>query len=216
MNLVKQAKEKVVVWGAGGHAKVVGQLLRDNGFELSGFVDDINPFRGGEQFCGAIVSTRVDTFLATGVEKIIVAIGDNPIRVRKASFAEAKGFSLISAAHPRATLAPGIQLGTGSVVMAGAVINPGSVIGRNVIVNTLAGVDHDCTVAEGAHVGPGARVAGSVTICSLAWIGIGAIILEGITVGENAIVGAGAVVTTDVPPNTVVTGVPARVLKERN
>lgn len=47
-----------------------------------------------------------------------------------------------------------------------------------------------------------------------AWIGAGATILPGVTVGENAIVAAGAVVSRDVPPNTVVAGVPARVVKE--
>jgi len=46
-----------------------------------------------------------------------------------------------------------------------------------------------------------------------AWIGAGATILPGVTIGENAIVAAGAVVSRDVPPNTVVAGVPANVVK---
>ena len=46
------------------------------------------------------------------------------------------------------------------------------------------------------------------------WIGAGATILPGVTVGENAIVGAGAVVTKDVEPNTVVGGIPAKVIKK--
>lgn len=45
-------------------------------------------------------------------------------------------------------------------------------------------------------------------------IGSGAVILPGITIGENAVIGAGAVVTKDVPPNTVVAGCPARVLRK--
>lgn len=53
-----------------------------------------------------------------------------------------------------------------------------------------------------------------VKICSNVWIGAGAIIMPGITVGENSVVGAGSVVTKDVPPNTVVVGNPARVLRE--
>jgi acetyltransferase-like isoleucine patch superfamily enzyme len=46
-----------------------------------------------------------------------------------------------------------------------------------------------------------------------AWIGAAATVLPGVTIGENAIVAAGAVVTTDVPPNTVVAGVPAKVIR---
>jgi len=213
---MSQTKEKVFVWGAGGHAKVVGQLLKENCFEVVGFLDDVTPSRSGEQFCGAMVSASIDSFRMLGVLKLIVGIGDNSVRERKARVAEAKGFRLISAVHPRATLAPGVEVGPGSVVMAGAVINPGSVIGKNVIVNTLAGIDHDCAIGDGTHIGPGVRLAGGVTIAHQAWIGIGAIILDGIKVGENAIVGAGAVVIKDVPANVVVVGVPARVMRERN
>jgi acetyltransferase-like isoleucine patch superfamily enzyme len=46
-----------------------------------------------------------------------------------------------------------------------------------------------------------------------AWIGAGATVLPGVTVGENAVVAAGAVVTADVPANTVVAGIPARVIR---
>ena len=53
-----------------------------------------------------------------------------------------------------------------------------------------------------------------VKICNNVWIGAGVIIMPGITVGENSVVGAGSVVTKDVPPNTVVVGNPARVLRE--
>lgn len=53
-----------------------------------------------------------------------------------------------------------------------------------------------------------------VVIKRNAWIGAGATILPGVTVGENSVVAAGAVVTADVPANTVVAGVPARILKQ--
>ncbi len=53
-----------------------------------------------------------------------------------------------------------------------------------------------------------------ITIGDRAWIGANATILTGVTIGENAVVAAGAVVTHDVPPNTLVGGVPARVIRE--
>jgi len=53
-----------------------------------------------------------------------------------------------------------------------------------------------------------------IVIKSKAWLGAGATVLPGVTIGENAIVGAGAVVTADVPANTVVAGIPAKVIKQ--
>lgn len=53
-----------------------------------------------------------------------------------------------------------------------------------------------------------------VVIKNDAWIGTGVIILPGITIGEGAVCGAGAVVTKDVPPNTIVAGVPAKVIRK--
>ncbi|HVG16919.1 MAG TPA: hypothetical protein VM935_18245 [Chitinophagaceae bacterium] len=55
--------------------------------------------------------------------------------------------------------------------------------------------------------------AGKIHIKRYAWIGAGAIVLQGVTIGENAVVAAGAVVSKDVPANTVVGGVPARHIK---
>jgi len=59
-------------------------------------------------------------------------------------------------------------------------------------------------------------IAGTVRLEEDCWIGAGAIIYPNITIGARSIVGAGAVVTKDVPPNTVVVGVPAKVIRKLN
>lgn len=87
-------------------------------------------------------------------------------------------------------------------------------IGRNV------GIGHQVTICTSTHeMGPAERRAGTayakpVTIGDGAWIGARATILPGVTVGAGAIVAAGAVVACDVPPNTMVGGVPAKFIKE--
>ena len=87
----------------------------------------------------------------------------------------------------------------------GIQIGDGALIGHNVV---LATINHDLNPEENRknHYAP-------ITIGAHVWIGSNAAILPGVTLGDWAVVAAGAVVTQDVPPRTVVGGVPAKVLK---
>jgi acetyltransferase-like isoleucine patch superfamily enzyme len=82
-----------------------------------------------------------------------------------------------------------------------------------VIVNSGAIVEHDCELDDFVHIATGARLAGRTRVGTGAHVGAGATVREGITIGEGALVGAGAVVVADVPPWTVVVGVPAHRLR---
>ncbi len=104
-------------------------------------------------------------------------------------------------------------------------------IGKNVFINfdcvflDLGGITIEdnvliapkvCLLSETHPISPkerGSLVPGHIRIKKGAWIGAGAIILPGVTIGENAVVAAGAVISTDVPANTVVAGIPARIIK---
>jgi acetyltransferase-like isoleucine patch superfamily enzyme len=104
-------------------------------------------------------------------------------------------------------------------------------IGKNVFINfdctflDLGGITIDDNVmlapkvsllSEGHPVAVNDRqtlTAGRIHIQKNAWIGANATILQGVTIGENAVVAAGAVVSKDVPANTVVGGIPAKIIK---
>jgi UDP-N-acetylbacillosamine N-acetyltransferase len=207
---------RVVIWGASGHAKVAAGILRAAGFEISGFIDEINPDRRGEIFCGSLVcDTWQDliNFQQNGINNIIIAFGNNKQRYEKGLFAEALGFNLINAIHRSAVIAEDITIGAGSLVAAGAIVNPGSTIGRLAIINTAASVDHDCVIGEGVHIGPGVRIAGHVTVGKCAWLGIGSTVIDKVRIGANSMVAAGAVVIADVQEAVLVAGVPAKVKK---
>ena len=79
-------------------------------------------------------------------------------------------------------------------------------IGQQVVIATL---NHDLHPERRANMTPK-----PVKIGNKVWVGAHATILPGVTVGDGAVIAAGAVVTKDVPPNTVVGGVPAKVIKE--
>lgn len=207
---------RVVIYGAGGHAKVVADILRLNNFQVVGFVDGVNFGRKDTDFYGSTVlggdEVLVD-LLCSGMNKVVVGFGDNRLRVKVSERLSVMGFELLTAVHPNAVCAGDVKIGDGTVVASGAVVGPSSKIGRNVIINTQASLDHDCVVGDGAHVGPGAIVTGVVEVGEYAWIGAGAVIADHKKIGAHAIVGAGAVVVKDVHEAVVVMGVPARVAR---
>ncbi len=206
--------QSIVIWGAGGHAKVVADAARASGWEVAYFLDD-DAVRQGENFAGATIhgpSTQLFTADADRTRILFVAIGGNAARARCLTEAQRAGYPIASLIHPSAIVSPSAQIGCGSVIMAGAVVQADARIGEGVIINTGASVDHDCVVGDFVHLAPGARLTGEVTVGDQTLVGAGAVVIPGIRIGRRAIIGAGAVVISDVPDGQTVVGVPARVV----
>lgn len=208
----------LVIWGCGGHARVVADIVRlQNKYEILGFLDDLHPSRRHRPFCEHQIlggREQLQKIKEMGVKHFIFAFGDNFSRLKLSIFIKKKGFQLATAIHPQSIVAKDVEIGAGTVIMAGAVVNPESILRNNVIINTLASVDHECIIETGAHIGPGAHLAGHVSVGRGAWVGIGAVVAEGIKIGAGAIVGAGAVVFKDVPEGVLAYGTPAKVIRK--
>ncbi len=207
---------KTIIVGAGGHGVVVADIiLSANPTEppesLIGFVDD-NEELTGRKILGAPVLGTIAHLSDFEHDGVIVAIGDNLIRKQILSDLILRGERLISAIHRSATIGLDVQIGSGVMVCAGVVVNSCSSIGNGVILNTSCTIDHHNQIGESAHIAPGADLGGAVRVGEGALIGIGSVILPGRSVGKWTVVGAGCVVTNDVASNTVVVGVPARVV----
>ena len=200
-----------VVYGAGGHGRVVADAATAAGFEVKGFLDDF------VEVGRTILEWRVlgDLGWLQGKPDVGVAlgIGTNDIRQRVHAALAAQGITPTTVIHPSAVLSPHARLGIGSVVLALAAVNSGAFVGTCAIVNTGAIVEHDVYVGDFAHVASNAALAGGAKIDRLAMLGTGASVLPGKEIGQGAIVGAGAVVSRHIPPNSVASGVPARIIR---
>lgn len=210
---------RLLVWGASGHALVVADIARLAGYEVVGFLNDLAPAQAGRTFDGCPVygeGRPLESLRESVAGAIAIGIGNNAARTRLANRAVAAGFSLPALVHPRAVVARSVTLSVGTVVVAGAVLNPGVRVGELCVVNTAASVDHECVIEDGVMVGPGSRLAGNVAVGAGAWVGIGAVVLQKCRIGAGSVIGAGAVVVRDVPPNVVAYGIPARIVREVN
>ena len=171
----------VVIFGAGGHAKVVVDTCRSTGLWRpvvclgeSRWIDV-----GGvpvEAESGAL------RWLEGGVSRAVVAIGNNRVREKVGEAAIRAGFELITIVSPFTYVSQTAVLGAGTVVMAGAVIQVEAIVGAMSIVNTGASIDHECRLGRAVHVAPHATLCGNVVAGDRAWIGAGSTVIEGMQI----------------------------------
>ena len=202
--------DAVIVLGAGGHAKVVIELLVASGQRVAYCI--AGP--GSPSHCMNVEVLIGDDHLqrlhGEGYRAAFPAVGSNAIRERIGLEAIRLGYRLINAISPQAMVSPSALLGHGVAIMCGVVINASTKIDDFAIINTGATVDHDCHIGAAAHVAPRCALAGVVTVGRQAFLGIGTVIIPGITIGEQATVGAGSTVVADIPPSVLAFGNPAK------
>lgn len=201
---------KLAIFGASGHGKVVAEIAELNGWSDIVFFDDAWP--SITQLEGWRINGGTEALINSlhEFDAFFVAIGNNVIRLDKHFTFELAGGIGICLIHPSAVVSKYSQLDSGTAVMANAVVGAYVSIGKAGIINTSCTIDHDCKLEEAVHISPGANLAGGVKVGRGTWIGIGASIIQQIQVGSNVIVGAGSVVINDVMQGLTVAGVPAK------
>jgi len=194
----------IYLFGGGGHAKVIADIILSNNGQIGGVFDKIMDKQvlqwATEEYPG---NFNIVT------DELILSIGNN--LTRKAWAMEIFA-NYATAIHPSAIVSKYVEIGEGTVVMAGTIINPDTVIGKHCIVNTSASIDHDCVLENYVHLSPNATLCGSVKVGEATHIGAGATIIQGINIGKNCIIGAGATIIRDVPDGSKVVGNPGRIL----
>lgn len=199
-------ENKIVLFGASGHCKVVVDILQSNAEFVSAIIDD-NP-RTAELL--GIKIFHSDNYNFSEESKLLIAIGDNAIRKAIAQKLETDFHVAI---HPKAVVSNYATIGKGTIIAPGVIINADATIGKHCIINTAAIVEHDCVIEDYVHLSPNSALAGGVSVGEGTHIGIGAKVIQGIKIGKWATIGAGAVIIKDVPDFAVVVGNPGRIIK---
>jgi sugar O-acyltransferase (sialic acid O-acetyltransferase NeuD family) len=210
------AADLCVIFGGGGHAKVLVESLRASNSPLSLVILDQDTSRWGQQVLDVAIrgdDSLLPQLIADGARFFVVAVGgvgNNEPRRLLFERGISRGLEPLTIKHPASICSRWAKVGAGCQLLPGCIVNAGAELGRNVIVNSGAIVEHDCRIGDHVHVASGAVLSSTVTVGAGAHIGCGAAIRQLISVGEGATVGAGAVVIKDVPPHAMVAGVPAR------
>jgi len=208
-------KPELIIIGAGGHAKVVIDMLKKNDeYSILGCIGNGNSTKNILDIPIIGDDTLLPDLRNRGIVFAFVAIGDNQIRKKLSLSLKQLGFKLINSISQEAYIASGVSIGEGVAIMPGAIINADTVIADNVIVNTGATIDHDCIIQSYVHIAPGCNLAGNVAVGEGAFLGIGAKVIPHVQIGAWSILGAGAVATKAIPPEITAIGIPARIKKK--
>ena len=198
------------ILGVGGHSRVIIDIAQNLGLNISGLYDD-NPNTYSENYNGIKVLGPINSIVSGTA---VIAIGNN--QIRKNIVDQSSPFNWKTLIHPSSYVSSNVEIGEGTVIMAGAIVQPGAKIGRHCIINTGACVDHDCIIEDFVHIGPNSALAGGVTVGEGTFVGIGSSVVPYVTIGKWSTIGAGSAVITDIPDNCMAAGVPALIKKILN
>ncbi|MEC2159788.1 acetyltransferase [Virgibacillus halodenitrificans] len=202
-------KKKLLIIGASGHGKVVADIaLKMNKWQCIAFLDDDKSIKTSMDL--EVIGTSDDVFTHIDEYEIFVGIGNNDTRQRIHEMLETFGAIIPILIHPSAVIGNRVDIGTGTVVMAGVVVNCCTKIGRGCIINTGSTIDHDNCIEDFVHISPGSYLAGTVKVGKGTWLGIGSVVSNNITITNGCKVGAGSVVVKDITEPGVYVGVPVR------
>jgi len=201
--------KRLALLGASGHGKVVADAALASGWETVVFFDDAWPAVKKNGAWAVVGDTDALLGSIQDFDGVVVAIGHCETRLAKHRQLRKAAATMATIVHPKATIGRGVEIGLGSVLMAGAIINIDSIVGEACIINTGAIVDHDAELADGVHICPGGCLAGGVRVGTGSWIGIGAVVRQSLAIGNGVTVGAGAVVVKPVEDGITVLGNPA-------
>jgi sugar O-acyltransferase (sialic acid O-acetyltransferase NeuD family) len=153
---------RLVILGAGGHGRAVGDLAEACGWSVVGFTDRS---AADERVLGRdddLPALRRSALIDAG----IVGVGNTALQRRAELFDRLRESGLVIATliHPRATVSSSARVGQGSVVFPSTVLGAGVTVGDNVVIYSAAVAEHECRIGDHVYLSPGAILSGAVVV----------------------------------------------------
>ena len=210
----------IVIFGSGGHAKVVIEIIQNSGeHRILGVIVETD---SGEKEVNSVPVIGSDSDLPSlskemGFNHGIIGVYDNFVRcaIKDRIIGLLPDFGFVTAIDPRASISRSARIGGGTAVMGGVTINAGCVSGQQCVVNTNSSVDHDCVMSNFSSIGPGVTLGGNVKIGKLSYVGIGSVISHNVVVGDNTVIGGSSFVKKDVGDRELGYSSPYRKVRNR-
>lgn len=212
--------QKIAIIGAGGHAREILDVLDAINavkptYDVQGYIVDAAYGEPGTRVNDKPILGGFDWFLDNKDCATICAVGAPHLRFRLVNRAKKLGIPFCSIIHPSVIMTRWITIGEGVMIAAGCILTNNIHIGNHVHINLGCTINHDANIADFTTLSPGVHVPGNITCEEGCFIGTGVNFVEKKTIGAWSIIGAGSTITADVPTNTTVVGVPAKVIKTR-
>jgi UDP-perosamine 4-acetyltransferase len=208
--------DKLIIFGAGGHASKIVQLAEELNIKVAGYIstEPVGTILHGYPVLGSLNDFMQNP--KTFSIKVHIAIGEIWVRKRIFQSLRKLDVEILSIVAPQSWVSKNVTILPGTCIMQNAVIQPNCHVGHACIVDTGAIIEHDTYVGDLTNISPGAILCGGVSLGEGTIIGAGATIIEKTQIGRHSLIGAGSVVLQDIPENSVAVGVPAKVIRSRS
>ncbi len=201
---------KILIYGAGGHAKAVMEMVNAQGlYEIYGIIDDNEALNGSTVLGLPVIGTReqLADLIEQGVSLSANGVGgiiNISLRIKIFEMLADYGFNFPVLQHPRATVEPSAEIAEGVQVFANVYVGSSTILHNYCMINTGAIISHDCVIGAYTHIAPGTLLAGQVTVGEKTLVGMGVSTAIGIKIGDGARIGNGAILLADVPSRAIV------------
>jgi sugar O-acyltransferase (sialic acid O-acetyltransferase NeuD family) len=215
---------QIAIYGAGGFARTVAWHVRacnrqKQKYEIVCLISDV-PNEHGKIIHEIPVLSLDEAYERYPLARVVRAIGNPKASEGIMDKAAAKGFDFETIIHPNVEMSEYVEIGIGTVILAGSIISTNINIGKHVQINLNCTIGHDAIFEDFSTIAPGVHISGWVHLGKRVRIGTGAVVIDGspeerLTIGDDVTIGAGACVTQSIPSGLTVVGVPAKPINRR-